>query len=430
MPTKIAPKSTQSLPPPQSAIVIGGGIVGLAAACRLQQRGLATILIDPALTPRGASWGNAGHIAIEQVDPLASPATLRSFPKRLFWRGGALSLPLRDISRWLPFALRLVAASRPARFAAGRAALSTMLAEAMGAWRRLLADASAPDLLIEAGHFVAWETPSSTAEGHRRWAAADIGATEIRAVTREELQQLQALTSLPIAGAIRFSGSGQIADTGELAEALAQHFIATGGVRRQAGVTRLDIQEGDARAVLDDGSVVEADAIIVTGGARSAELMQPIGHDVPMIAERGYHIQSAETDWPLDMPPVVFEDRSMIVTRFRSGLRAASIVEFSRIDSPPDPRKWARLRQHVAALGLSFRLPGVEWIGARPTLPDYLPAIGRSTKANNLYYAFGHQHLGLTLAATTAEAMAALIVGETRPYDLTPFDLDRFGAGS
>jgi D-amino-acid dehydrogenase len=300
----------------------------------------------------------------------------------------------------------------------------------MGAWRRLLADAGTPDLLIEEGHFVAWETPSSATDGHKRWAASDIGATAIRAVTPEELRALQALTMQPIAGAIRFSGSGHVADTGELAEALARHFTAAGGVRRQASVTRLDLRDGDARAVLDDGSVLEAEAVVVTGGARSGDLMAPIGHTVPIIAERGYHIQSAETDWPADMPPVVFEDRSMIVTRFRSGLRAASIVEFGRIESPPDPRKWARLRSHVAALGLSFRLPGVEWIGARPTLPDYLPAIGRSGKAGNLFYAFGHQHLGLTLAATTGEAMAALITGKSLPYDLTPFDLDRFGAGS
>jgi glycine/D-amino acid oxidase-like deaminating enzyme len=430
MPTKFAPKSTKSGSSPKSAIVIGGGIVGLAVACRLQKRCIATTLIDPALTQRGASWGNAGHIAIEQVDPLASPSTLRSFPKRLFWRGGALSLPLRDIGRWLPFALRLVAASRPARFAAGRLALKAMLSDAMGAWRRLLADAGAPDLLIEDGHYVTWETPSSAADGHERWAGADLGETAIRAVTPEEMRELQALTSLPIAGAIRFSGSGHIADTGDLTEALARHFVATGGVRLQASVSRIDLEQGHARVILDDGSMAEADAIVVAGGARSGTLMAPIGHHVPIIAERGYHIQSAETDWPVDMPPVVFEDRSMIVTRFRSGLRAASIVEFGGIDSPPDPRKWARLRKHVAALGLSFRLPGVEWIGARPTLPDYLPAIGRSGKADNLFYAFGHQHLGLTLAATTGEAMAALIAGETPPYDLTPFDLDRFGAVS
>ena len=94
----------------------------------------------------------------------------------------------------------------------------------------------------------------------------------------------------------------------------------------------------------------------------------------------------------------------MIVTPFRSGLRAASFVEFARADSPADPRKWARLRSHVAELGLPFREPCSEWFGARPTLPDYLPALGRSRRAANLLYAFGHQHLGLTLAAITRRA--------------------------
>src|SRR3546814_16248428 len=106
------------------------------------------------------------------------------------------------------------------------------------------------------------------------------------------------------------------------------------------------------------------------------------------------------------MPPVVFEDRSMIVTRFRSGLRAAGFVEFGRAESPSDARKWARLRAHVQALGLPFRLPGEPWMGARPTLPDYLPAIGRARHAGNLFYAFGQQHLGLTLAPMTGEAGA------------------------
>jgi D-amino-acid dehydrogenase len=117
----------------------------------------------------------------------------------------------------------------------------------------------------------------------------------------------------------------------------------------------------------------------------------------------------------------------MIVTRFRSGLRAASFVEFGRQASPPDPAKFARLRAHVAALGLPFAQPGVEWMGARPTLPDYLPAIGRSSAANNLYYAFGHQHLGLTLAAVTGEAVTALVTGAQPAIDLAPFSIGRFG---
>lgn len=113
----------------------------------------------------------------------------------------------------------------------------------------------------------------------------------------------------------------------------------------------------------------------------------------------------------------------MIVTRFAERLRAASIVEFAHHDTPADPRKWARLRAHIAALAVDFAEPVAEWTGARPTLPDYLPAIGRR---GALAYAFGHQHLGLTLAATTGEAMAALWCGDILPFDINPFDLRRF----
>ena len=416
--------------PPAKAIVVGGGVIGQAIACRLQSRGAATIMIDREVEPRGASWGNAGHIAIEQVEPLASQSALSSFHKRLFWRGGALSLPFREMPTWLPFAHRLALASYPATFEAGRAALGMMLGQAMGAWQRLLAEAGATYLLREDGHFVMWETPATAEAGLNRWRATHTGTTTFRAASETELQQIRALTSVPVAGAIRFAGSGHIADPGELAQALAQHFSRSGGERRQATVTRIETAGPLARVLLDDGSSLAANAIVVAAGARTGELMRPLGHVVPLIAERGYHIQSAETEWPIDMPPVVFEDRSMIVTRFKSGLRAASFVEFSRIDSPPDRRKWDRLRTHVKALGLPFERPGSEWMGARPTLPDYLPAIGRSNRAGNLFYAFGHQHLGLTLAATTAEAMAALIAGDALPFDVAPFTLDRFGAGS
>ncbi len=113
----------------------------------------------------------------------------------------------------------------------------------------------------------------------------------------------------------------------------------------------------------------------------------------------------------------------MIVTRFAGRLRAASIVEFAAVDTPPDPRKWTRLRAHVTALGLDLREPLATWMGARPTLPDYLPAIGRR---GALAYAFGHQHLGLTLSATSGEALAAMLHGETPAFDLAPFDLTRF----
>lgn len=441
--------------PPGTAVVIGAGVVGQAIALRLQRRGHITTMIDAHAAPRGASWGNAGHIAVEQVAPLASRTVLRALPRRLFARGGPVALPWGAMAAWLPFGLRLIGASGPRRFEAGRDALGALLREALPAWRRLLDDISAGVLLREEGHFVLWESAASAAAGRASWIAADTGTATVRDATDAELAELRALIKAPIAGGVRFEGSAQIADMGMLADALRDAFIAAGGTLRTGRVMRL-MHDGDSSSVRAEvvtggtaidpcrhinpvswrheaaghdvnAAIIEADLIVVAAGARADKLLCPLGYAVPLIAERGYHIQSAATDWPADMPPVVFEDRATIVTRFHDGLRAASFTEFARADRPPDARKWARLRAHVAALGLSFELPGKAWAGARPTLPDYLPAIGRSRRAPRIVYAFGHQHLGLTLAAATAEAVAALVRGEPPPFDLAPYDLERFG---
>jgi D-amino-acid dehydrogenase len=410
----------------KTALVIGGGLVGTACAVNLQARGIATRVLDPVSLRRAASWGNAGHIAVEQVEPLASIATIRSFPSRLFSRGGALGLPLRDIGAWLPFSLRLVAASTPKRFAAGKQALGGALAATTEAWRRLLERADASHLLLEQGHFVVWESQETAEAGRAAWAKTDTGTARIREATPEEMSMLCGLVKRPLAGAIRFLGSGQIIDLGLLAEALDSALVRLGGAQHCGSAAELRLAEEKASVVLGTGETLHADAVVVAAGVGSGRLLAPLGDKVPIIAERGYHIQSAATDWPVDMPPVVFEDRSVIATRFRTGLRVASFVEFSRSDSPPDPRKWRRLRNHVEELGVSLGEPVAEWIGARPTLPDYLPAIGASRRASNLFYAFGHQHLGLTLAAVTGEAIAALVVGDEPAIDISSFDLERF----
>jgi D-hydroxyproline dehydrogenase len=411
---------------PSNAVVIGGGLVGLSCALSLQQLGIRTTLVDPAPTLQPASWGNAGHLATEQVEPLASSKTLRSFPRRLFWRGGALSLPPRDLPVWLPFALRFIRSSTSARFTAGSTALGSLLRVAIPAWQRLAKVAHVEHLIAEDGHFMVWESPAGAEAGRAAWTSANKGTVTFRDATSEEIAAIAAQMSTRIAGAIRFQGTGRVLDPGELADGLREALVRSAGSTRIAHVRKLVTKGSTAAAMLDHGELLHADLIVVAGGVASAALLQPLGYRVPIVAERGYHIQSATTDWPVGLPPVVFEERSMIVTRFRSGLRAASFVEFGRAQSPADPRKWARLRSHVAALGLHFQEPCSEWFGARPTLPDYLPAVGRSRRVDNLLYAFGHQHLGLTLAAVTGELIASLARGEATDIDVTPFDLERF----
>ncbi|WP_448661974.1 NAD(P)/FAD-dependent oxidoreductase [Sphingomonas sp. CJ20] len=400
--------------------IIGGGVVGLSCASALLRAGHGVTVLERAGERDAASWGNAGHIATEQVAPLASIATLRSAWGRRFAAGGALDLPLHAIGTWLPFALRFLAASRPSRFAAGGDALRALLAEALPAWERAPWAAEAA-LLKTDGHFVAWESAARAAAGKAAWAGADIGTARLHDAAPHEIARLRGISAAPIAGACRFSGTAQVADLDALADALERDVTARGGTIVRTLAT-LNFLNGSAQV---PGHA--ADLVLVAAGVRSRPLVAAAGHCAPIIAERGYHIRAAATHWPADLPPVVFEDRSMIVTRYRDTVQAASFVELGDPDAPPDPRKWERLERHVAALGLPMRPPFTRWMGARPTLPDYLPAIGRSRRAANLLYAFGHQHLGLTLAPITAELVSAIASGQRPIIDITPFDLERFG---
>jgi len=408
----------------RSALVIGGGIVGLACALRLRQQGLRTTLIDPLASPDGASYGNAGHIAVEQVEPLASWSTIRSAPRRLFAVGGALDV--RDFGAFVPWLARFARAAAPSRFQVGCAALRGLLEQALPAWHSLVADIHRRDLLLSDGHVMLWESARTAQQRRDAWMAADTGSASVRDLSAAELDAFATTLHKRPAGGVRFDGTGQVADVAQLLQALREVFDSTGGDFVRAQARALEVDDGAAVAVLDDGQRLSADVVLVAAGVASGELMATLGVRAPLIAERGYHLQWAQHHWPAEMPPVVFEDRSMIVTRFHEGLRAASFVEFARAQTPPDSRKWAALDAHVTELGLPVLGESRRWFGARPTLPDYLPAIGRSTAIPNLMYAFGHQHLGLTLAPITSQIVAAMAAGGEPSTPIAAFDLQRF----
>lgn len=408
--------------------IIGGGLVGTATALRLQAAGFEATLIDPGDPRRGASFGNIGHIAAEQCEPMPSPATLKSAFGRLFAFGGPLDFRARDVALWGPWALRFLAVSRPTAAAHGARVLAHLLDDPLGAWQRLAALAQAPDDLIRpTGHAVVWSTPEAARRGLEAWRNARTGKARFRPLEADELAAWDGvLTSRP-AGGIRFTGTGQVSEPQRVRDVLTAAFTGRGGRVMQAEARRLNPVSDGVEVVLQDDAVVDADRVVVAAGAWSAPLLAPLGLTVPLIGERGYSVQSAQHDWPDELPLTVFEDRALVVARFNGGLRASSHVEFGAPSAPPDARKWRRIEDQLRALGVAFSDTPDRWCGPRPTLADYLPAIGRLQAHPAIHYAFGHQHLGLTLAAFTAETMEQLALGHSPPAWMNALQIERFG---
>ncbi|MHC1479192.1 NAD(P)/FAD-dependent oxidoreductase [Frateuria aurantia] len=421
-----APPDSARLPRPDRVLVIGAGIIGRTCALQLARLGVSVTLLDDDARLQAPSWGNAGHIAIEQTAPLASPDSVRQAWARWYGRGGPM-----DIRRpWaiVPWLTRFLAASKSAQFTRGQHLLRELLADAMPAWRRLDALLPSSGHLLEDGHLVLWEHPERAEAGLRHWQNSDIGQTRLRPVHHDESRWLDSAVGAYSSQwrGIGFEGSGQIRDPYQLAADLDAALARLGVERRSGHAISLASRQGRSVALTTEGELPSHDRILVCTGARSAGLLEPLGEVVPLIAERGYHLQWSEHDWPSSLPPVVFEDRSVILTRFKSGLRLAGFVEFAPFDTAPDPGKWQRLARHAQELGLPVRGEPRQWMGARPTLADYLPALGRTRQAPDVFYAVGHQHLGLTLAATTAEHIARLMLGQSDAAWLAGLSLSRF----
>lgn len=409
----------------KSILVIGGGLVGAACALRLQSAGVQTTLIDPGDKRRGASYGNAGHIGAEQVAPWSSWANVLRAPRSSFGAGGPLDFRWSDVALWTPWAMRFLAACDPARFAQGREALSNLLLDSLPAWHRIAELAGAPELVIPHGHVTAWTTERGAEDGLAAFARAQWGRTaKYREMSAAELARYgDVLGHLPKA-AVVFTGTGQVSDPQAARDAMLASLAERGGEIVTGSVTRLD---ANARLTLADGATRDADAVLVCAGPWSRALMEQIGVHTPLIGERGYHLQSAETNWPRDLPTTVFEENFIAVSRFTSGLRCTSFVEFGSPDAPGDERKWRRLRQRIDELGIKFDANPDRWVGSRPSLPDFMPAIGRLERAPKVLYAFGHAHLGLTEAPITAEIIAAIAAEKTPSVDIAPFRIERFG---
>ena len=407
-------------------LVVGAGVIGLACALRLAREGRRVVLVDRDEPGCGASFGNAGHIATEQVFPLASPETMRAAPGYLLDPEGPLKIRAAYALRILPWLARFAWASRPSAYARGVAAISSLQRTARADLVALLEEAGAAGLVHADGHLVLLERaasiPAMQAEvrlmGEHGIHAEWIEPAEVKARVPE--------LAVPVVGGWTFTGTGHVDDPYAVSQALETAFRALGGEVERAEIVAIEGEGQGFVARAADGRRFEGTHVVLSCGAWSKALAAGLGYRVPLDTERGYNITLPKAFPSFRVPVYAFERRA-IMTPMRSGLRMTSTVEFGGLDLPPDPGRVALIERHLRALVPSMPMEGKqEWMGFRPSLPDHLPVLGRVPDGRNAFFAFGHQHLGLTLAGVTARIVADEVAGRPRSVDLAPFSPARF----
>ena len=318
--------------------VVGGGVIGAAVAYALAREGRGVLLLDradPGMT--GASFGNAGHIAAELVEPLPSWDLLFGFWRELFALGGVLDIPLRRVPHFLPWARRFAAAAR--HRAENTRHLSPLVKPAAGDMARWLAEIGRPELLRTNGHYQVWFGPRSDKEAadqallmERLGIPTQAAPDEIlQAIAQQSAESLEPKTNLRdrnacVAG-LFFPSTGHVLDPIKVVQSFVGAALQRGASFKRTEVRAIEPLEGRI-ALQTTYETLSVDALVVCTGAWAATLLEPLGLRVPMESARGYHVELVGHPALTDAP-ILYANSRILLTPMEGRLRATSFVEFA-----------------------------------------------------------------------------------------------------
>ncbi len=407
------------------AIVLGAGMVGVTAAIALRDRGWDVTLVDRGQPGRETSFGNAGIIQSEAVEPYAMPRGWLDLLRIASGRSNDVHYALAELPwHWQPL-LRYWWQSAPARHRVATASYSRLIARAIGTHAPLIERAGAAALVHRTGYRVLYRDARAVEAAlvHAEKLRGDFGIPFL-GLDAAGTQAAEPALRHGAAGSIHWTGPWTVRDPGDLVAAYAELFIREGGAFVQSAVEGLE-RAGKGWRVDAASGRLEAEHVVVALGPWSNQILRPLGQSVPMILKRGYHRHYASPA-PLSAP-VLDDANGYVLAPMRHGTRVTTGAHITRLGRPAVHRQLERAERAVADIyDLGAAVEQTPWSGTRPCMPDMLPVIGQVAGRPGLWLNFGHGHQGFTLGPTSAELLSAQMVGETPPIDAAPFSSARF----
>lgn len=406
--------------------IVGAGIIGICAAATLAEAGRQVLVLDRTGVCEETSSGNAAAFAFSDVLPLAQKGMLKNLPRWLRDPLGPLSIPPAYLPSLAPWLWRFFRAGHPGRFAAALAAQAGMMRLAEAEWMDLLDRSGTKSMLRQDGSLELYESEAEFAASLPGWAARERHGIAFEHVSGSRMAELQPGLSPRFVKATFVPGWKTVADPKRLGKAVWAYAEAKGARFRQAVVADIAGPGEGARITLDGGEVIACRQAIVAAGAWSHRLAAKLGEKIPLETERGYNTTLPKSAFDVKRQ-LIFSGHGFVVTPLETGLRVGGAVELGGLERAPNfSRAKAMLKKAESFLPGLDPAGGREWMGFRPSLPDSLPVIGTARNAPNVFYGFGHGHLGLTQAAATGRLLRDLVSGQKPALDLKPFSPQRF----
>ncbi len=412
--------------PVPDVTIVGAGIIGICGALALQERGLSVAILDRQAPGEATSYGNAGIISPWSCVPQSMPGIWKSVPKWMLHPEGPLRVRFREIPGLLPWVARFFANTRLERVHAISDAMDMLMRGNMEAYRDHLKGTGREDLIRDSWFINVYRGRTKPDLNDLGWRLRTDRGAPVEIVSGNDLREIEPELSDKFDRAVIQKGQSRATSPAEICRVLADK------ARRQgASLLRCDVralkpnEDGSFRLVTDTGEIA-ARKVVLCGGVWSMDLLSDFGIKLPLVSERGYHLEFTDPGVSLNNS-ILDVAGKFIISPMEGGVRSAGTSEFAHVDAPPNYRRADILapmsKRLIPRLNTS---KSRRWVGSRPSFPDNLPVIGEMPKIRNLYGAFGHSHYGLGMGPATARLLAEAVLEDAPNADRSAVSVGRF----
>jgi len=404
--------------------IVGAGIQGISNALFLQKKGFNVTIFDrdepgsPA-----ASYGNAGHFSPYASVPVNRPDVLTDVPAMLLSSTGPLALKWNYVPKMMPWFLQFIRNCSTKKMMHTAKNMHQILDLALPAYDELFDEIDLEGLVEKKGILYIWNDQSLKSRELEINVRKKLGVDQ-QEVTPKEIHDLEPNIKPIYHGGVFYQYGRHARNPKKILLKLYELFLKKGGKFLKMNIK--DINFNDEKPVIKaETQSFLFDKIVIACGSFSKKLTDNLDEKIPLDTERGYHVHFKDCDHLLSRP-VIFQNRGFGITPMEQGLRVVGTVEFGGLDNPLSKSRVKNLINNAKYMMGDLPEHEDEWLGFRPTLPDYLPVIGPSKKYKNVFYCFGHHHLGWTLGPISGKIISGMIAEENTNLDLKPYSSLRF----
>jgi len=406
--------------------VIGAGIQGVCISLNLIKKGFKVTLIDREDPGKeSASYGNAGHFSPYASVPVNRPDILADVPSMLLNSKGPLAIRWNYAPKMIPWFLKFIKNCSTKKMMHTAKYMHQILDLALPAYDELFKEIDVSNLVESKGIMYFWTNKDLKSRELEIKIRNELGVKQ-QLLTPHEIHDLEPHIKKIYHGGVLYPNAKHARNPKKILLKLFDLFLKKGGKFEKKNINSIIFTNDNKPIIKTDSNSYTFEKVVVACGAFSKKLTDLVDEKIPLETERGYHVHFKGYDHLLSRP-IIFLNKGFGITPMEQGLRVVGTVEFGGLNNPPSKKRILNLVDNAKYLFPELKEHQDEWLGFRPTLPDYLPVLGPSKNHKNLFYSFGHHHLGWTLGAISGKIISSMIAGENTNLDLSPYTSQRFG---